>query len=111
MGSARALDMDDRIGSLEIGKKADLIMIDMMRAHLVPTTRIVSSWIHNGQPGDIESVMVDGKWVMRDGQVLTVNEHDLIGEVDHIGRRAWSRMIEQHPDVSFPLNLSPPHPR
>jgi hypothetical protein len=42
--------------------------------------------------------------------VLTVNEHDLIGEVDHIGRRAWSRMIEQHPDVSFPLNLSPPPP-
>jgi len=108
MGSARALDMDQQIGSLEIGKKADLIMIDMMRAHLVPTMRIVSSWIHNGQPGDIQSVMVDGKWVMRDGRVLTVNEPDLIEEVDRIGRRAWSRMIEQHPDVTFPLNLSPP---
>ena len=108
MGSARALDMDDQIGSLEIGKKADLIMIDMMRAHLVPTMRIVSSWIHNGQPGDIQDVMVDGEWVMRDGLVLTVNEPDLIEEVDRIGRRAWSRMIEQHPDVSFSLNLSPP---
>ena len=107
MGSARALGMDDRIGSLEIGKKADLFMVDMRRAHLVPTMRIVSSWIHNGQPGDIESVMVDGEWVMRDGRVLTVNEIDLIDEVDRIGRSAWSRMIEAHPDTPFPLNLSP----
>lgn len=107
MGSARALHMDDRIGSLEVGKKADLFMIDMLRAHLVPTMRIVSSWIHNGQPDDIESVMVDGEWVMRDGKILTVNETDLIEEVDRIGRRAWSRMLEQYPDTGFPLNLAP----
>jgi cytosine/adenosine deaminase-related metal-dependent hydrolase len=107
MGSARALDMDGRIGSLETGKKADLFMIDMRRAHLVPTMRIVSSWIHNGQPGDIESVMIDGEWVMRDGRVLTVDESELVDEVDRIGRRAWSRMLEEHPDTSFPLNLSP----
>ncbi|MBT3942529.1 MAG: amidohydrolase family protein [Chloroflexi bacterium] len=107
MGSARALHMENEIGSLEVGKKADLFMIDMRRAHLVPTMRIVSSWIHNGQPGDIESVMVDGDWVMRDGRVLTVNEFDLIDEVDRIGRRAWSRMLEENPDTGFPLNLSP----
>ena len=107
MGSARALHMEDRIGSLEPGKKADLFMIDMRRAHLVPTMRIVSTFIHNGQPGDIESVMIDGQWVMRDGRVLTVNETALIDEVDRIGRRAWSRMLDEHPDVPFPLNLSP----
>ena len=107
MGSARALHMEDRIGSLEPGKKADLFMIDMRRAHLVPTMRIVSTFIHNGQPGDIESVMIDGEWVMRDGRVLTVNETALIDEVDRIGRRAWSRMLDEHPDVPFPLNLSP----
>jgi len=107
MGSARALHMEDRTGSLEVGKKAALFMIDMRRAHLVPTMRIVSSWIHNGQPGDIESVMIDGEWVMRNGRVLTVDEPALIDEVDRIGRRAWSRMLEEHPDTGFPLNLSP----
>jgi len=107
MGSARALNMDKQIGSLEVGKKADLFMVDTLRAHLVPTMRIVSSWIHNGQPGDIESVMIDGEWVMRDGRVLTVNETELIHEVDQIGRRVWSRMLELHPNTSFPLNLAP----
>lgn len=107
MGSARALRMEDQIGSLEPGKKADLFMINMRRAHLVPTMRIVSSYIHNGQTGDVESVMVDGNWVMRDGGVVGLNEVDLIDEVDRIGRRAWSRMVAMHPDVSFPLNLSP----
>ena len=102
MGSARALNMDKQIGSLEVGKKADLIVIDMLQAHLVPTMRIVSSWIHNGHPSDIESVMVDGGWIMRDGRVLSVNEAELIAEVDQIGRRAWSRMLELHPNTSFP---------
>ena len=108
MGSARALHMEDSIGSIEVGKKADLFMIDMRRAHLVPTMRITSSWIHNGQPGDIESVMVDGEWIMREGRVLNVNEPELIEEVDRIGRRAWARMLKEHPDTGFPLKLSPP---
>ncbi|MFP6679737.1 MAG: amidohydrolase family protein [Dehalococcoidia bacterium] len=108
MGSARALHMEDSIGSIEVGKKADLFMIDMRRAHLVPTMRITSSWIHNGQPGDIESVMVDGEWIMREGRVLSVNEPELIEEVDRIGRRAWARMLKEHPDTGFPLKLSLP---
>jgi cytosine/adenosine deaminase-related metal-dependent hydrolase len=59
---ARALGLDD-VGTLEPGRKADLVVLDTRRAHLVPTMRIVSAFVHNGQPADIESVMVDGTWI------------------------------------------------
>ena len=48
-------------------------MLDTLRPHLVPAGRIVSAWIHNGQPSDIESVMVDGHFIMRSRKVLTMD--------------------------------------
>jgi cytosine/adenosine deaminase-related metal-dependent hydrolase len=92
LGGARALRQTSSIGSLEVGKKADLIVVDTLRAHLVPAGRIVSAWIHNGQPSDVESVMVDGKFVMRDRKVLTMDEAALIAEADKVGRRIWNQV-------------------
>ena len=104
---ATALGTKDTIGSLEVGKKADLFVVNTQRAHLVPTMRIVSAFVHNGQPGDIESVMVDGKFLMRDGQLLTLDEAAIVAEADRIGRRAWNRLVERYPNVPFPLSLAP----
>ena len=73
-GGARAVQQGKLLGSLEVGKKADLIVLDTQRAHLVPAGRIVSAWIHNGQPSDIESSMVDGQFIMRNRKVLTMDE-------------------------------------
>ncbi len=92
LGGSRALRQMSAIGSLEVGKKADLIVVDTLRAHLVPAGRIVSAWIHNGQPSDVESVMVDGKFVMRDRKVLTMDEAALVSEADRVGRRIWNQV-------------------
>jgi cytosine/adenosine deaminase-related metal-dependent hydrolase len=92
-------------GTIEVGKKADLIVINTQRAHLVPTMRIVSAFVHNGIPTDVESVMVDGKWVMRDGNVLTMDETTIIKEAECIGRRAWKRRLEDYPDVTLPTRI------
>ena len=97
LGSARAVRQEKLLGSLEVGKKADLLVLDTQRAHLVPAGRIVSAWIHNGQPSDIESVMVDGRFVMRNRKVLTVDEDSLIKEADAVGRRVWSKVLESGP--------------
>jgi 5-methylthioadenosine/S-adenosylhomocysteine deaminase len=75
-----------------VGKKADLIVLDTQRAHLVPAGRIVSAWIHNGQPSDIESVMVDGQSIMRNRRVLTMDEDRVIAEADRVGRRIWDQV-------------------
>ena len=87
--------------------KADLFMIDMMRPNLVPTLRIVSAFVHNGQPADVKSVMVDGKWVMRDGKALTIDEPYIVRRAEEIGHSVWNRVVNQYPNVPFPLTLPP----
>jgi cytosine/adenosine deaminase-related metal-dependent hydrolase len=85
------------LGALEVGRKADLLVLDTQRAHLVPAGRIVSAWIHNGQPSDIESVMVDGRFIMRNRKILTMDEDRIIAEADKVGRRIWNKVLEAGP--------------
>jgi cytosine/adenosine deaminase-related metal-dependent hydrolase len=99
LGSARAVRQRQTIGSLEVGKKADILVLDTQRIHLVPAVRIVSAWIHNGQPSDIESVMIDGRFVMRDRRILTVDEPRIIAEADRIGKRVWAEVQKASPIV------------
>ena len=97
IGGARALRQSARIGALEVGKKADLIVLDTQRIHLVPAVRIVSAWIHNGQPSDIESVMVDGQFVMRNRKILTMDEDRIIAAADRVGQRIWTEVQTASP--------------
>ena len=97
----RALGIPDG-GSLRVGNKADLILVDTRRAHLVPTIRVVSTFVHQGQGRDVEAVMVDGRWLMRDGKVLTMDEDAIVREADLVGRRAWRRLLDSDPDFALP---------
>ncbi|PYQ74401.1 MAG: hypothetical protein DMG04_10520 [Acidobacteria bacterium] len=97
LGGARAVRQAKLLGSLEVGKKADLIVVNTQRAHLVPAGRIVSAWIHNGQPSDIESVIVDGQFIMRNRKVLTMDEDGIIAEADKVGRRIWRQVYAAGP--------------
>ena len=96
-GGSMAVRQQTQIGSLEVGKKADLLVVNTLRAHLVPYGRIVSSWIHNGQASDIESVMIDGQFVIRSGKLLTLDEGALIAEADRVGRRIWGEVLKSGP--------------
>jgi 5-methylthioadenosine/S-adenosylhomocysteine deaminase len=91
-GGANALRLGQVLGSLEVGRKADLIVIDTQRVHLVPAGRIVSAWIHNGQPADVEAVMINGEFIMRDHKILTLDEPALVAAADQVGRRIWSQV-------------------
>jgi 5-methylthioadenosine/S-adenosylhomocysteine deaminase len=97
LGSARAVRQSAAIGSLEVGKKADILVLDTQRIHIVPAVRIVSAWIHNGQPSDIESVMVDGRFVMRDRKILTVDEPQIIAQASRVGQRVWTEVQKTGP--------------
>ena len=91
------MQQEHLLGTLEVGKNADLLIVDTQRAHLVPAGRILSAVIHSGHPDDIESVMVDGQFIMRDREVLTMDEGDIIREADAVGRRIWSTVLESGP--------------
>lgn len=97
----RALGMADA-GWLAPGNKADLIMIDLRRAHLVPLLRVVSCFVHQGQARDVDAVMVDGQWLMRDGNLLSMDEASIVQEADRIGQAAWKRLFKARPDLVPP---------
>ena len=92
-------------GSLEIGKKADLIVINMEKAHLTPRLRAVSCFVHQGQPSDIEGVMVDGQWLMRDSKVRTMDEGAILREAQEVATRAWRKLFESRSDLARPAGL------
>jgi cytosine/adenosine deaminase-related metal-dependent hydrolase len=96
-GGARAVQQPTTLGTLAVGRKADVLVVDTQRAHLVPAGRFVSAWIHNGQPADIESVMIDGRFVMRDRKVLTVDEAAVVSQAHAVGRRIWKQVLAAGP--------------
>jgi 5-methylthioadenosine/S-adenosylhomocysteine deaminase len=100
----QALGISDG-GSIRPGFLADLIMIDCIKPHLIPTIRVASGFIHQGQASDIESVMVDGRWIMRDRAVLTIDENNLLERAEEVARSAWKRMLGEFPDMRRPGDL------
>lgn len=106
-GGAQILGLGDMVGSLEVGKEADLFIVDTFKAHLAPTLRIVSSFVHNGQPADISGVMVKGKWLLKDGKALTIDEEDIIRRAERISHAVWGRLVDKYPNVPFPVRLPP----
>ena len=72
--SAKAFGVEDELGSLEAGKKADVICIDMRRPHLYPPNMPVDRVVYYANGNDVDTVIVDGKLLMENGEVLSVDE-------------------------------------
>ena len=106
LNGARALGRESDLGSLETGKKADLIILDLNHASLRPIINIVSSIVHYGDPGIVESVMVDGRFIMRDGEILTMDEEAVIVEAQAATVAAWHRLHETSSDIELPAGLA-----
>lgn len=70
---ARALKVDHLVGSLEPGKRADIIAIDLSRSHQVPTQDPYSALVHTTNQEDVVMTMVDGKFLYEDGEFLTID--------------------------------------
>jgi 5-methylthioadenosine/S-adenosylhomocysteine deaminase len=67
-------------------------VLDTLKPDLVPAGRIVSAVVHGGHPSDIESVMVDGEFIMRHHKVLTLDEPAILKEADAVGKRIWNKV-------------------
>jgi cytosine/adenosine deaminase-related metal-dependent hydrolase len=102
----RALGVPDG-GWLAAANRADLVVVDLRAPHLTPALRVVSDVVHNGQAGDVESVMVDGRWIMRDRRVLTLDGPALVAEADGVARAAWRRLLAERPELRPPPGFHP----
>jgi 5-methylthioadenosine/S-adenosylhomocysteine deaminase len=87
LGGARAVGLDSLVGSLEVGKRADIIVIDMDRPHLVAVHDIHSQLVHCARAADVRDTIVDGRVVMRNGDVLTLDTAAVLDEGRRAGRR------------------------
>ena len=88
---ARALGLDDDIGSLATGKKADLVVFDFRRAHLTPATDVLGNLVHVGQGRDVETVIVDGRVVVEDGRAVLVDQEEVRLRAAEAARQLWIR--------------------
>ena len=73
INGAKALNWDKEIGSIEVGKKADLILIDMEKPHLYPKHNVVSAIAYSCQASDVDTVIVNGKIIMEGYKIRTID--------------------------------------
>ena len=79
IGGAKALGLEDEIGSLEVGKRADVIVLNVDSLHSTPHAKdLVSSIVYSGQTCDVQSVMIDGELVMTDRKLTTLSEDQVL---------------------------------
>jgi len=81
--AAKGLGMEKEIGSIEVGKRADLILVDLNKPHLVPLNMIPSRIAYFAHGSDVDTVIVDGQILMENRKVLTVNESDVLDNAQH----------------------------
>ncbi len=96
---ARALLMEDQVGSLEVGKKADLVVINPNTAGMLPLHDPAANMVTSMRGENIESVMVDGQWLMYERELLTVDEAGLLAQAqeqaDVLRQRAGIRLPDR----------------
>ncbi len=87
MGGAAALGMERMIGSLEVGKKADMIVLDLNQPHLVPLYNIPSHLVYVAQGSDVIHSFINGRQVMKNRQLTTIDEEDLLIRMAAMGKQ------------------------
>ena len=91
MGGARAMGLEDEIGSLEVGKQADIVIFDYRRPHLVPMIDPLGNLVHTAQGRDVECVIVDGTIVVEDGRPLLVDQDEILRDAQRAAENLWAR--------------------
>ena len=89
-GGAAVLGRDD-VGSLEVGKRADFAVLDLNKPHLIPSPNPVSTVVCAATGKDVDTVVVDGRIVVRGGKALTMDEDRILAEARERASRLYAR--------------------
>jgi 5-methylthioadenosine/S-adenosylhomocysteine deaminase len=101
---AQALHLGHLTGSLTPGRRADLIVVDTSPIHNSPRFRrdpnnAYAQIVYASKSTDVSDVMVNGKWLMRDRQLLTLNERELLAQAQEVARKIDAFLIEREQSV------------
>ncbi len=92
MGSARALGMAQSIGSITPGKKADITIVDSHNAHMAPLRNPLQNAVYYANGGDVRTVIIDGRVVVEDGAMKTVDEDKAVDAAQQAAEQVWSNV-------------------
>ena len=99
-GSAAVIGLEDKIGRLTPGFLADIILLDMKGAHYQPLHSITASLVYNARAGDVNSVIVNGRLLMQDRKLLTLDKREIIQQVNErmlrLAQRVPGRRIQAY---------------
>lgn len=95
INGARAMGLEDDIGSIELGKKADLVIVDLRQPHFVPRTNVLGNLLHVAQGRDVSIVIVDGDIVVEDGKPTRVDMASVMADAEQAAQALWQRARAQ----------------
>lgn len=101
---AKALGLNKNIGSLEVGKKADIILINVNRPNTTPLYNVYSTLVYAVNANDVTDVLINGKFVMKNSVLLNINEDEVMNKVRARARVIAKKLKEKNPDHMF-VNL------
>ncbi len=101
-GSAQVLGMADRLGTVAPGKLADLILVDLTGAHHQPLHNVPASLVYAARASDVRTTIVDGRVLMRDRKLLTLDKAEIIRQVNRSLERLSRRTPESRIQVYRP---------
>lgn len=99
LGAAKALHMEDKLGSLEVGKLADIIVIDTKSPNMTPMFNPYSALVYSAYATNVRHAIVDGKVLMQDRNILTVDEKSIVKEAQNFANKVRQTVIESGEQV------------
>ena len=90
-GGAAAFGMPGTFGMVAEGQRADLLVVDLRSPFVAPVHRVASALVYNATPRDVRHVVVDGRVLLRDGQLVTADERQIMAKADDAARNLFNR--------------------
>jgi 5-methylthioadenosine/S-adenosylhomocysteine deaminase len=91
LAGAKAMGLENEIGSIEVGKKADLVVFDFRRPHHTPCLNPLGNLVHTAQGRDVEFVIIDGRIVVEDSRPTLADEEEICQKAAEVSAQLWDR--------------------
>ncbi len=93
IGGAKVIGLEDKVGTIEPGKKADIIIVDTNTPHMTPIYNPYSQIVYSATGGDVRDVIINGRIVFRDRQFTTIDKDEIINEVKRLTLRIFGESL------------------
>jgi 5-methylthioadenosine/S-adenosylhomocysteine deaminase len=92
---AKALLWNRQVGSIEIGKSADLAIVDFKKPHLCPLFNEISHMVYSAKASDVDTVLINGKIVMENREITTIDIHEVLEMAEKTKERLLTRLAKE----------------